>query len=116
MKDENEILKALMTNNGKNYIMDDGFTSKVMGSLPKASHGQSFFLRRNVMIMTATIIGCSVSGLLCAPALPVITNNLIAAMENIHVATDTTFAYIYLTAALACASSLGFWCLKSIHE
>jgi hypothetical protein len=110
MKNEDEILKELMTGNGNNYIMDDGFTSRVMEALPTKKAASP--LRRTLLILTGTLAGCALSASLCGPSILETVNTLADRMGSVSLPEGHIWAYVYLGAALVFSSLIGILCLR----
>jgi len=112
MKDEDDILKELMSGTGGNYVMDDGFTRRVMDSLPRARNRMTSARRRTALILAATAIGCSVSAILSAPALAEVARSFSEITGKISANTNDPSFYIYVACALAASSICALSCLR----
>lgn len=114
MNNEDETLRKLMTGNGDNYLMDDGFTARVMESLPRKRAVSP--ARRTLLILAGTVAGCTLSAILCASSIGETMNTLAERLSVISTPENNVWAYVYLATALAFSSLLGVLCLRPGRE
>ena len=110
MKNEDEILKKLMTNDGRNYIADDGFTGRVMSALPKSRHAQ-MFTRRTWILATGTLAGCVTFAFTASPSWGELADALSGAIASASVWNNALTLGAVVVAELAAAGGIVYCCI-----
>jgi hypothetical protein len=111
MKNEDEILKKLMTNDGRNYIADDGFTGRVMSALPEPRRAGRILQRRTWILAAGTLAGCIAFAATAAPSWGELFGELSNAITNNSVWDNAFTLCAVVVGELAAAGGIVCYCI-----
>ena len=98
MDNDDEILTSLMKNDSE-YIMDDGFSQRVVGKLPRRRMSASW--RRTVLVLGAALVGCTCAGILSGPGIVELSAKLASvAQRHANIFSGAYAPYVYMAGAL----------------
>jgi hypothetical protein len=110
MNDEDKILANLMKDAQPGYIMDDGFSQRVLEKLPPRR--MSPISRRTALILGAVAISCPVAGVLAAPALTTLGVEMgNAILKHANIFSGTYAPYVYMAFALVAGLAAAWYVL-----
>jgi hypothetical protein len=111
MNNEDEILKKLMTNDGRNYIADDGFTGRVMNALPEPRRAGLMLQRRTWILAAGTLAGCIAFAATAGSSWGEFADALSKAIANASVWDDAFTLGAVVVGELAAAAGIVYYCI-----
>ena len=112
MENEDDRLTRLLREKGEGYIMDDGFTSRVMERLPARRPRTSRVVRA---VVAGSLAACGAATLaVVAQSVPGLWETVEKlARSNGEVRADLWSPYVYVAASLVACAALSVWALRS---